>query len=506
MNRGGRLLCRSALLIGLILFVAGCATPDARWQPSTAPAEVDVDVRECRQRLSALPGPGELADDTVWYRPPAQPWFAIDRLHASFAVDTLDPAAFIAWRQGVETRSRGDLAAWLLRERGNVSTETLDCLQRLAEATPQAVWAAYAEEAASYSHYRHWQRLLGFYPAIAPLVAWRIRSLQRDWAANYGELPDAPLTVYSPRGWSTRPAVPDGSIAAATVIEPLPDPDTVSRWLAAAREDDPLGLPRLDADQLATLLALHAPDWVTTTNDPAGQPGRIVADNGQPQLDQSEPVIYLDHGFARLDSGAHLQLLYAIWFAERPPTRRLDLYSGTWNGVIWRVTLDHDGQPLWYDSLHHCGCYHQVWLGPGQQPSPARGLESPLYLPIDWQGRPRLLLAPGSHHILAVTSADQPLHARPITATHAMQPAHQHALLTIVDPAKSTGYSSFYRPDGLVGDSHRLERWVLWPFGIQAPGTMRRPGSHAIAFVGQRHFDDPQLFDALIEREPSNQW
>lgn len=506
MNRIGQLLSRSTLLIGLVLLIAACATPDARWQSSTAPSVIDTEISDCRDRLNARPGAGELADDTVWYRPPAQPWFAIDRLHASFAVDTLDRAAFIAWRQGVETRSRRDLAAWLLREHGEVSTETLDCLQRLAEATPQSDWAAYAEDAASHSHYRHWQRLLGLYPAIAPLVAWRIRSLQRDWAASYGVLPDSPLTVYSPHSWSSIPAVPDGSIAAATVIEPLLGPDTVSRWLATARDQNPLGLPKLDADQLATLFALHAPDWVTTTNDPAGQPGRIIANNGQPRLDEREAVIYLDHGFARLDSGAHLQLHYAIWFAERPPTRRLDLYSGLWNGVTWRVTLDHDGQPLWYDSLHHCGCYHQIWLGPGQQPSPERGLESPLYLPIDWQGRPRLLLAPGSHHIVAVTSADRPLHARQISATRATHPAYQHSLLTIDDPTAPTGYSSFYRPDGLVGDSHRLERWVLWPFGIQAPGTMRRPGSHAIAFVGQRHFDDPRLFNTLIHRLPPDEW
>jgi hypothetical protein len=35
--------------------------------------------------------------------------------------------------------------------------------------------------------------------------------------------------------------------------------------------------------------------------------------------------------------------------------------------------------------------------------------------------------------------------------------------------------------------------------GIASAGAMRQWGRHPTAFVGRRHFDDPQLLDALLE-------
>ena len=54
-------------------------------------------------------------------------------------------------------------------------------------------------------------------------------------------------------------------------------------------------------------------------------------------------------------------------------------------------------------------------------------------------------------------------------------------------------HRSMFRPDGLVAGTERMERWVLWPMGIPAPGSMRQWGHHATAFAGKRHFDDPDL-------------
>ena len=56
------------------------------------------------------------------------------------------------------------------------------------------------------------------------------------------------------------------------------------------------------------------------------------------------------------------------------------------------------------------------------------------------------------------------------------------------------GSRSIYAPDGLVPGSERLERLILWPMGIASAGAMRQWGHHATAFVGRRHFDDPDLF------------
>ena len=56
-----------------------------------------------------------------------------------------------------------------------------------------------------------------------------------------------------------------------------------------------------------------------------------------------------------------------------------------------------------------------------------------------------------------------------------------------------------YGPDGIVDGTERLERFLLWPMGIASAGAMRQWGTHATAFVGRRHFDDPWLFEDAFE-------
>jgi len=34
------------------------------------------------------------------------------------------------------------------------------------------------------------------------------------------------------------------------------------------------------------------------------------------------------------------------------------------DGIIWPVTLDTKGEPLMYDSIHMCGCYHLFFPTP----------------------------------------------------------------------------------------------------------------------------------------------
>ena len=55
-----------------------------------------------------------------------------------------------------------------------------------------------------------------------------------------------------------------------------------------------------------------------------------------------------------------------------------------------------------------------------------------------------------------------------------------------------------------IGEEEEVEFVrVLWPSGVRSPGTMRIWGRHAIAFVGSRHFDDPNLFaDLLVDQQP----
>ena len=62
-------------------------------------------------------------------------------------------------------------------------------------------------------------------------------------------------------------------------------------------------------------------------------------------------------------------------------------------------------------------------------------------------------------------------------------------------PLPGGGSRSLYAADGLVRGTERAERFLFWPMGIASAGAMRQWGHHATAFVGRRHFDDPNLLD-----------
>ena len=54
---------------------------------------------------------------------------------------------------------------------------------------------------------------------------------------------------------------------------------------------------------------------------------------------------------------------------------------------------------------------------------------------------------------------------------------------------------SIFGPDGIVPGTERSERLLFWPTGVNDTGAMRQWGRHATAFLGRRHFDDPDLIE-----------
>jgi hypothetical protein len=69
-------------------------------------------------------------------------------------------------------------------------------------------------------------------------------------------------------------------------------------------------------------------------------------------------------------------------------------------------------------------------------------------------------------------------------------------LRSLSDPKGSQ--RSMFGPDSLAPGTERLERFILWPTGVVSPGAMRQWGRHAVAFVGERHFDDPFSMDKMF--------
>ena len=67
-------------------------------------------------------------------------------------------------------------------------------------------------------------------------------------------------------------------------------------------------------------------------------------------------------------------------------------------------------------------------------------------------------------------------------------------------PLPDGGFRSIYNQDGIVPDTERLGRLLLWTMGVRNMGAIRQPGRQPTALVGRRHFDDPRLLQQRYRR------
>jgi hypothetical protein len=320
--------------------------------------------------------------------------------------------------------------------------------------------------------YATWQRVLGVYPLARIAAAPSMRRYQRDMSDRFHRPVRLPLHHYLPEPFKGNVPTPR-DLAPNALDLPIPR--------GATRE---------------AMLAHYAP--VLSIADPkeVNRPGTVYLNGGVPGIDSEHAVAYQWISWTRYRGHNLLQLNYQFWFSRRPAKGRFDIYAGELDGVIWRITLKPDGNVLYYDSIHSCGCYHKVFpVARGLYPAPASG-DRPIYYPElapdAARERISLLLEPDTHYLVRVTAF------RPEGKLHRYQSVDADQLRQLDD--RLGGIGSLYDPRGLVPASRRPERLLLWPLGVPSAGAMRQPGQHAIAFVGRRHFDDPRLPDALFRQ------
>ncbi len=278
------------------------------------------------------------------------------------------------------------------------------------------------------------------------------------------------------------------------------------RKIVERSRDSVLGIPKPKGRDLQRLLNAFAPIWqvdVTGAYDRIGHPS-WHNDGSSIFVDRRRPVVFTRTSHAIVDGQILLQLVYSVWFQERPRRGALDLLGGHLDGVVWRVTLASNGQPLMYDSIHACGCYHFLF------PLKAGGAAS-------WQGRTRSLkevpaiitgtqvpqagqrvllrLAAETHYLLGIAVAGSRSQRE---VRNAYRLIDEDVLRSL--PLSSHRRLSLFGTDGIVAGTERLERFLLWPTGVKSPGAVRQWGHHAIAFAERRHFDDPVLFDRVFKK------
>ena len=338
-------------------------------------------------------------------------------------------------------------------------------------------------------------RTLGLYPLTRwPFFA-GVEREQRQWQARWNEAARpgetaVPGTRYRPEG--------AGSSGSAAVD------DATELWRQMPR--DALGLPSPDAATAQRLLAAHAPVIDIDTRADHDRPGRLSwGASPAPEVNPREPVLYQRLVHTRVGDRALLQLVYSLWFPERPAHSGLDLLSGRIDAVVLRLTLDERGRVLMLDSIHGCGCYHvfvpatALSLRPAPKPQTEWAFV-PARLPALAPGqRLRVRIAAGDHQLIGV-SADEARGAAAVrdnAGSVAYRLLDEDALRSL--PTAEGGHRSAFWSSGIMPGTERGERALFWPMGIASPGAMRQWGRQPTAFVGRRHFDDARLLDQRFE-------
>jgi len=334
--------------------------------------------------------------------------------------------------------------------------------------------------------YQSWKRVAGLYPLARYAASIAIERLHRNLDASF----KIPLATLPRQGELIRYSPPHSN--------PLP-PEHIAAMLNSAY-DNPLGIPHLTSLQLQQLLAHFAPAWEIDTRNDTDKIGAVALDSDQqPRIDINQPTTYVAHRYARWHGRVVLQLIYQIWLPAREKTGMMDLYGGPLDSLIWRITLDPEGVPIAFDSIHGCGCYYLLFPSQGYRAVPPKdGAEpvlSPKSIPTIAPGRRLLLrLQSRTHYLQQVSFVDDA--SEVATRNYLFDDVEQLRSLPMPNGSKR----SLYNNDGIIDASERAERFLLWPYGIVSPGAMRQWGTHAIAFIGRRHFDDPFLLENLLDK------
>jgi hypothetical protein len=455
------------------------------------------EVGSCADFFASLDKKTEEAGvlDPGVFRVKDYPYLRVDRFIASFrdAVDERD--AFIEWMdrmQAIDQNARMFEIANLpdsavasldsVNQRAGLYRKVETCGDILKTADFQNVESQkkLRKSVSVPDDYIPLRRVLGLYPLTRWFVSHRVSVWHDEVHKTFSTEP--------PAKWKTIRYVP---------AEPFHL--SGSRPIVTPKKRDVLGIPIYSPRELETLFRAWAPVWEIRFKgdyDRIGTP--VWTGNGVLEVDIGRPVTYGLLSFTRFGKDILTQLNYIIWFPSRPKTGAFDIYGGLLDGLNYRVTLDNNGQAILYETIHNCGCYYKAY--------PTRRLQ--VREKIDYAEPPLILKAPD------INPSKEAMTVAMETRTHYVQ----HLFPSSLEPqGTKTAYSladynrlrslpypkdrrkSMFDRSSIVPESDRLERFILWMTGVYSPGAMRQWGRHAVAFVGERDFDDPFYMDNMFK-------
>ncbi|MEM7467129.1 MAG: hypothetical protein AAF387_09610 [Pseudomonadota bacterium] len=337
-----------------------------------------------------------------------------------------------------------------------------------------ASYQTLVERAVVPDNYQLTQRILGFYFATQWPVRMGVAKLHMQHSPSQTPVKDSAIVSYK--------------------VESTEDYQHLNFELTR----DFLGIPLLNDEVVEALFERYAPVWSVATRSEADRIGQVKIKDDRVEVSSNRPSVYRHISHALFGQVPLVQLNYTIWFPRVPAANAMDIYAGEIDGLTFRVNLDENLQPLLADLMHNCGCYYMAFPSAQLRKKPPHNeqieaLWVPFNLPNLTPGkRYSITLDSGRHFVNAFSVADLPENALDLKVEH------YDSLRQL--PIQDGGTQSAFSPRGLIENSERLERFVLFPMGVLSAGAMRQVGTHAIAFVGRRHFDDPGLIEKNFVR------
>ncbi|UCE52771.1 MAG: hypothetical protein JSV31_26540 [Desulfobacterales bacterium] len=427
------------------------------------------------------------------------PYLRVNRFIASFGEQVNQRDSFVAWTEQMQALDKDarkyeianlpDSAVAMLdaaNGRAGLYNKVAACGDLLKEADFRDIehQQELRKRVSAPDEYIVLRRVLGIYPLTSLFISHGVSKWHEAAHKKFSNEP--------PVNWQTIRYVPDQTSDWKSV-----------RQIFAAAKRDALGIPYYSPEQREALFRMYAPLWeiqIQSDDDRIGTP--IWTGKGVLDVDTHKPQAYALLSFTRFGKQILTQLNYIIWFPSRPKQSDWDLYGGLLDGLNYRVTLDSDGAPLLYETVHNCGCYYKAY--------PTERLQ--VRAKIDYAEPPLIFKAPDldrSIDLMTVAMESRTHYVQHLyPLSREMQPEAVAYSLAEYGQLRSLPYSgmdrrSMFDQYSLAPGSDRLERFILWPTGVLSPGGMRQWGRHAVAFVGRRHFDDPFYMDRMFE-EPGS--
>ncbi|MBX2831558.1 MAG: hypothetical protein KTR23_10325 [Rhodospirillales bacterium] len=366
-----------------------------------------------------------------------------------------------------------------------------DCANQLAVELTSSSFGSISAAVFVPDDYLDFQRIAGLYPLTAFAAHFGYEGWKRDNLQSFTQ----PPAVFAKSGfWRRYAAFDQGDGGDGNAITGITR-DSFGRLLPASAE-------------LERIAQTYAPEFRVreeSDSDKIGRPS-LASRDAISKVDGAQPAVFYRLSHTYWKNKWYPQIVYTVWFPERPATGMFDVLAGHLDALVWRVTLDHDGVPLVADSIHGCGCYHMFFPAAGLERIKApedndisETAETPAgFLDPATLENPILWVDATSHYLLSVTAKDN---AETVSPKTGMELVREEALASI-KLEDGSGYASLYDEDGFVPGTDRLERFILWPMGIERPGAMRQWGHHATAFVGRRHFDQTDVIARYFRLQP----